>query len=256
MTTLVHVNIHKAASSWFRELFRDPILKPLINKPILHYETDLRKGTYQDYCRPSPCHFPHNSFVTNICCGYHAFQAIPKEGDYRGFVVYRDPRDLIVSNYWSWLKSHPGGHPNRTALENLSFEEGMVWVINELDLTLNTFQAMLEWHCECHDPNILKVKYEDFFTGPENEPKNLSDLFEFLRIGLHPDTIDQLYAKYKFESMSQGRPRGDVNNASHFRAGVSGRHKTDLPHSSLEYFLDVYPNILRDLGYEEDKCVS
>ena len=79
----------------------------------------------------------------------------------RAFHVVRDPRDILVSAYFSHLKTHPtdnwpelGAH--RAHLSTLSKEEGL---FAEMDFSAGQFEDMYTWNYE--QPDILELKLEE-----------------------------------------------------------------------------------------------
>jgi hypothetical protein len=55
--------------------------------------------------------FPPRSIVTHLYVTYDTYLSIPKPEKYKTFFVMRDPRDLVVSWYFSAKYSHRLEHP-------------------------------------------------------------------------------------------------------------------------------------------------
>lgn len=75
------------------------------------------------------------TLVTPLYLTYQDFETIPKTGDYRAFFVIRDPRDLVVSQYFSKLYSHKrSGEIDqvRQELGAINQEDGLARMIDHL----------------------------------------------------------------------------------------------------------------------------
>jgi len=95
----------------------------------------------------------------------------------RGFHVIRDPRDIIVSGYFSHRYSHPlEGMPHmaehRRRLQMVSMEEGLLL---EMDFSAQELRDLGEW--PYGHPDILELKMEDLIARPYD---GFLQIFEFL----------------------------------------------------------------------------
>jgi hypothetical protein len=100
--------------------------------------------------------------------------------NFRGFHVIRDPRDIVVSSYFSHLYSHPTAGwdylvKHRQELQSLTKDEGLLLEI--LECRRKQFEEMYKWDYDL--PNIRELKMEDFVQHPY---KTFLELFEFLGI--------------------------------------------------------------------------
>lgn len=106
----------------------------------------------------------------------------------KGFHIIRDPRDVIVSAYFSHLNSHPtDGWPElveyRKRLRSLSKDEGISFMIDNIDdlhyegehVSVPGFMG--NWDYE--QPNVLELKYEDMVKEPD---RYFLKIFGFLGI--------------------------------------------------------------------------
>lgn len=108
--------------------------------------------------------------------------------DIRGFHVVRDPRDIVVSAYFSHLHSHPTKNwpeliEYREKLKTLSKSEGLLYVMEYLDemqvngASLKTFSQMATWDYDL--PNVMEVKFETLTRNPYG---TFLEILDFLKI--------------------------------------------------------------------------
>jgi hypothetical protein len=165
-----------------------------------------------------------------------------------GFHVVRDPRDIIVSGYFSHRNSHPTEGwpelvPHRERLRALSLEEGL---LEEIQFSRRNMQRISRWNYD--DPRIREVRME---TLIERTADVVHEILAHLSWSaeITPAIRDSVLEKYDFEKLS-GRPRGAEDQNHHYRNGVSGDWKRYLCASHLEALSALYPGILSILHYE------
>lgn len=220
----------------FNVIFKNNQHYKYFNYNYLHY-LDVKDGI-----------IPPNTIVSNITRIKFTdfFTTLKITDDYKGFYMCRDPRDIIVSAYWSWLNSHPGGHINREAIKNLSKDDAMIFIIDEYE---THFNIMYDWATKCDDNNFKIIKFEDFFKSDEEQIKNMIELFKFLNLTQDEKIITKIAKKNTFSHLS-GRKRGLINNNHHYRAGTS-TWKTEMSEKVLTYLYDKKgENFITNIGYK------
>ncbi len=160
----------------------------------------------------------------------------------------RDPRDVVVSAYFSHLYSHPlfgKLEEHRERLKSVPEDEG---IMLEMENRKFQFQAMLDWDYE--QPHVLELRMEDITTGASDE---IPSIFRFLRLGtddgLTAERIDRIVAKRDFKQMA-GRPPGREDVTSHYRKGIAGDWLNHFTEDHVAYFKENYGELLILLGYE------
>jgi hypothetical protein len=209
-------------------------------------------------------------------------------GDFIGFHIIRDPRDIVVSAYFSHLHSHPvDDWPSliayRTRLQKLSKDDGLLW---EMEFCRKQFEQLYEW--DYAQKNVLELKMEDVIADPYEQmvrallfieaaaeytpPKKklLAAIASRIREGnlgyLYriPSLIVPNYVlpkiplefllryiyEYRFSEMTRGRMRGIEDASSHYRKGVSGDWANHFKPQHKEYFKKNYNDLVLKLGYE------
>jgi len=207
-------------------------------------------------------------------------------GEFVGFHIIRDPRDIAVSAYFSHLYSHPTDElpklvAYRAQLQKLSKDDGLLL---EMELRREEFEQLCEW--DYAQENVLELKMEDVIANPYDQmvrallfieaatdktrlrtrllaavASGIRDLGHLYRI---PSMIVPKYVlskipvefllgyiyEYRFSEMAKGRAQGVEDACSHYRKGVAGDWVNHFKPQHKEYFKYNYNNILLKLGYE------
>jgi hypothetical protein len=206
---------------------------------------------------------------------------------HRGFHVVRDPRDVLVSGYFSHLHSHPTDdwpelQRHRDELQSLSKEEGL---LREIEFSRRFFEDMKAW--DYSQDHILEVKMESLTSAPQiqflkvlrhlglwRQEASASYLRQFRQranrgvYAIHhrvpgplpqslsrEHTIDEsilasVLEAHTFDKMAGGRSKGEENEQSHYRKGKSGDWKNHFTEAVADAFHEAYGDVVVRLGYE------
>lgn len=204
----------------------------------------------------------------------------------RAFHIIRDPRDIVVSAYFSHLYSHstkmwPELTEHRNRLRELPKNEGLAC---ELKFRQREFNHLRNWNYE--QSTVLEIRYEDITAASY---KSLLTIFNFL--GLLDDTdykwpvrVKMVFVEFiarlaatggtkvpgllalnrlpaaelltiawrnRFEAMTGGRDRGEQAPDNHYRKGQSGDWENHFTPYHKNLFKDLYPGLVPQLGYAE-----
>lgn len=208
----------------------------------------------------------HCDFICYANADIEYMQQLPS---FKGFHVIRDPRDVVVSGYFSHMNSHPTSNwpellEHREALKRLPKEEG---ILREIEFStslptdgieLNLFASMRDW--DYGMPNVMELKFEEIIEQPHAA---FSRVFEFMDL-LAPDeekpaptkvsrkALSGIIQRHDFARQAGGRTRGQEDAKSHYRKGISGDWRNHFSPRHKEYFKDKFGRLLIDLGYEAD----
>lgn len=205
--------------------------------------------------------------------------------NFLGFHVVRDPRDIVVSAYFSHLYSHSTQDWSelvdyRAKLQNASRDDGLML---EMDFRKKQFEEMYNW--DYSQPNVLEVKMEDLIKYPYDE---MAKVFSFLQVPhtkynvmktlsfLLTTILNRIQHKskgifpfykrvknipmgillgyvhhYRFSTLAEGRKQGQENSKSHFRKGIAGDWANHFNTEHRAYFKKNYNDLLLKLGYEK-----
>ena len=202
-------------------------------------------------------------------------------GGYRGFHVIRDPRDVLISGYFSHRYSHkieeewgPRLAEHRRRLEaQPSIEDGLLL---ELDYASRYLTNIAGWRYD--DPNVYETRFEVLTTAPWTV--YLAD-FQFLglttprwglptlasmavaatlyklfsrpirqRTCLPQPLLRRILAQHAFDRRAGGRARGQEDVRHHYRKGVAGDWRNYFTPRVTAEFKARYGDLLIRLGYE------
>ncbi len=185
---------------------------------------------------------------------------------FRGFHVIRDPRDIIVSGYFSHLASHPV-HPDanpwlvlhRELLQNRSKEDGLLL---ELEYSATHMHRIRDW--EYGYGGIVETRFEIVMPKPEVELARLLagtgivvDGWEApadapVAIRIPAEVWAAVMEANSFQNLTAGREKGQQAQGHHLRSGVAGDWRNHFTPAVVEKVKKLYPGMVPGLGYEAD----
>jgi hypothetical protein len=238
---------HKAGTTWISKIIDSICSKLQIKHIVFHspklFNLNLGKTVEQEKI----IFFSYTNADINYVKSLDSFRA---------FHVIRDPRDIIVSAYFSHLYSHPTEGwselvEQRERLKSLSKDEGLLMTIEFLKhlkvekFELNLFESMYNW--DYFLPNVMEIKFEDLIYKSDDK---FIKIFKFLGIFDEFKIIEAL-REHDFSILSGGRSRGQEDLASHYRKGVPGDWKNHFKEEHIQTFKSNYNDLLVKLGYEK-----
>ncbi|MEU8243609.1 sulfotransferase domain-containing protein [Actinoplanes missouriensis] len=239
---IYHCAVRKTASQWIKSIFSDPIVYQ--HSGLLTY--DPRFYNWRD---PRVC--PPNRIALSLFFSRKRFDEIPKPERYRAFFVMRDPRDMVVSSYFSTRDSHgPMGDvlEVRKVLRELPKKEGMLYLIDDL-AKKGRFNALRSWVLAPEDEAIRLIRYEDL-TGPR-QTEEIDQLMRHCGIAIPRPDLETLLDRYSFARMNDRQGGGTV---SHYRKGEAGDWQNHFDDDIQEAFQKAAgARLVERLGYPVDQ---
>lgn len=246
--TIYHCCIQKSGSQWFKKVFSDKIIwqqnKLLIYDPANNFITE-DQTVLQKLKK-----LPKDIIISPLYIRYPEFDELHKPETYKAFYIARDPRDLIISNYFSLKYSHDPYHEYilmmREKLNSMSQDDGITEIINSF--TKGTKITLEGWFTQKSE-NIKLIKYEDIFGAKQFA--FFSELLDHCDIKLTDSEINTLLDKYSFQKIS-GRKQGSEDIKHHYRKGIPGDWKNYFTDQQKDLFKDLSEKLLITCGYEKD----
>jgi hypothetical protein len=267
---------HKCASTWFGDIFYDICYDLGLRYKIAYREQDFN-GDLRRYIAEN-----NIDFITYANADFR--QVAPLE-NLVGIHAVRDPRDIIVSAYFSHLKTHPTQLwpeliAHRKKLQQCDLETGL---FHEIAFRKEQFDEMRSWK-DFHGDNIMEVRMEDVTSRTYQsmlsivgflgllcqENYSFAKRLEFMlaralriieyRSGaplpriLHTLPAERVLGivwKNEFEKRAGGRKVGEENQNSHYRKGVPQDWKNYLTRDHIGLIEQSYNDVILQYGYEE-----
>ncbi|MBG0564174.1 sulfotransferase domain-containing protein [Actinoplanes aureus] len=234
---IYHCAVRKTASQWIKELFSDPIVYR--HSGLLTYDP-----RFYNWSHPRVC--PPDRIALSLFFNRKKFDAIPKPDKYRAFFVMRDPRDMVVSGYFSTRNSHaPMGDvlEVRKVLQELPRKEGMLYLIDNL-AAKGRFKALRSWAVAPPSEEVRLFRYEDLVG--EHQANEVDQLMRHCGINIPPAELATLLSRYSFSNMNERKAAGGV---SHYRKGQPGDWRNHFDDDITEAFVKATGNLVERLGY-------
>jgi hypothetical protein len=247
-----HCCVHKTGSQWIRRMLADPLVYKYSGLRTYHYQSQLPGGvdsrSISDRSFSVP--FPTQTIVTPLYINYANFAAIDRPDRSAGFFVMRDPRDIVISWYFSSRYSHRimGDLAGiRSQLDSLPESEGFSYSIRHLN-DFGLFSAIRSWMvAQQQDPSIKVFRFEDLVGDKPEEA--FADMFSHCDIDIPASKVRQLLSHYSFRR-SSGRDLGEEDQRAQYRKGVPGDWRNYFDDNLAAEFAAVTNDLAVELGYE------
>lgn len=232
---LTILNHHKCASNWMRAICRELESAGVISHKIVGAGGKKLQDVEVESGGPLVILDVNATFKESRARHFRAKNVVH-------FV--RDPRDALVSNYWSWLKSHTKNNETilgfRERAATQSVEEGLLDLIDDFPMG----QQLQTWG-DAQFAATKRVTYEDMLSDFD---ATLTDMYAYGGITITPEIVERVKAMTSFEKIT-GRSPGDENVEHHYRKGVAGDWENYFTPVVANKFYDRYGWMGEKLGY-------
>ncbi|MEM1327999.1 MAG: sulfotransferase domain-containing protein [Bacteroidota bacterium] len=173
-------------------------------------------------------------------------ESIPDLPDYLVVWMIRDPRDILVSSYFSMANSHP--RPNKRSNKLDDFDEKRQfaqqhtvdeYVKSESDDLLSVYGRYIDLLLTRH-PSCYITKYEDMVSNHEGWLMNMMNYCQL--------EISEVLKNQLLQQHQQMRPKGE-NQQSHMRRGVAGDFREKLESNTIDFLNDQFADVLNRFEY-------
>lgn len=269
---------HKCGSGWFNKINFELFKKYGRVVHVLNDDNIKYKSINDLYDEEKIDFLSYNNANLNLINLDDAFKAVH---------IVRDPRDIIVSGYYSHKKVHPiydseegrALQKHREVLNNISMHEGL---IKEIEFSKKWYLGKMMGMSMVSSDKILRLKLEDIST---NTIEKYREILCFYGLGLDGNNINFIIEKFNqivvplskreilfkgksiyqkkicensflelikrksFKNVSGGREKGVENSSSHYRKGKPGDWKNHFSEIHIELFEESFPGLLKNLNY-------
>jgi lipopolysaccharide transport system ATP-binding protein len=244
--TVFHITHQKAGSQWINRILHalcyDRLILPEVESRATH-ERPVEGVQILD--RPVQ---PGKIYPT-LYLTQEQFATVPLPRHHRSFIIIRDPRDTMVSAYFSYKLSHTLNsdwmHDCRLHLNRVSTEEGLLFILDNWLPSIATFQ----WSWVASGQTL--IKYEHLL---KNDEAILEHIFlRQCRLPIERKHFLEVVRANRFEAWTGGRRRGQEDVASHERKGIAGDWRNYFTPRVAAAFRSRYASLLVATGYEQDE---
>lgn len=234
--TVFHVTHWKAGSQWVRSILKLAAPKRFI-QPTPHPDRPFGGEAVVDGAIYTPVYASHAQFRS----------AVPDDDDnHRVFVVIRDPRDTLVSWYFSHMYSHKPDEPtvleSRQELRELPKAEGLAL------MTRKHMQEVMLIQREWLASGARLFRYEDLWA---DQQAGFREIFDFCGMNV-PRVRRQYIVRRQCFTLRTFWRLGRPNPRSHFRKGTPGDWQNHFDEDLKKLFKERYGETLVKAGYERD----
>lgn len=275
---LAYFGHHKCASTWIRRIIDDLAWGAGLEHRYLHRPEQFGGNLRQ---------FMDRHDVDVVSYVNADLDYVSPLSDFHGFHVVRDPRDLLVSAYFSHLHSHgteewPELEGHRRNLQSVPKGEGLLL---ELEFTGPVLDQLHKWDYD--QPSVLELRQEDLTASPYDGFLQIVGFLGLLddgdldararmgatvRVSWNGLTHRKPFAwlptlktwripgqhvlgavyEQRFSKLAGGRKQGTEDTRSHYRKGVHGDWRNHFDDELLRRFKDRFNDLVLLLGYERD----
>ncbi len=248
---IFHCCVWKTASQWIRNVLSSTDVYRYSGLLAYAYEQHEGRDDRSLQVRTFDHPFPQRRIISPLYISYESFHSLPKPENHRAFFVVRDPRDLVVSHYFSSKFSHvenPGIIEERKQLEDLSETEGMAVHMRYM-AERGIFDALRSWAEHSSDDDRIQIfRFEDL-VGSE-QLHWVMQLMSHCDIAIPQPNLENVLERLSFARLSGGRKPGQENKHHKYRSGKAGDWKKYFDESLQALFKEVAGDLCDVLGYE------
>lgn len=247
--SIIHFSLNKAATQYVKSILRKASLEngltPVgLNEfafdsqlPFLDHLSDDDMQQYKHV-------FRSRGYLYSVFGGF--VRSIDNFEDYAVILTIRDPRDILVSDFFSIAYSHaaPGAKSNkqedflikRQRAREMNIDE---FVRAEADNLLSVYSVYTERLTSYH-PRVHVLKYEEMIRDFETWLKKLLE-------GAELKISDQLRETLRAENQRLSPNRED--KTKHLRKGKSGDYLEKLEKETINFLNVKFAKVLQQFGY-------
>lgn len=278
MKLLCYFGHHRSASSWTRGILQSVCIAAGWPFEVVHNASMFQHDLSRFITDTQPELLIFSNAKAKYLADLPAFQ---------GLHVIRDPRDVLVSSYFSHRNSHPTDQwpelvAHQAELQALNQHDGL---LQEIECRREQFEDMASWPPDL--PTVYEVKMEVLTAYPK---QIFAELFAFwgrlqpsqkegkerrlvsFNKTMHalerrvtttislprwrtkhiwPWLLEEIIDMHTFHRVSGGRRVGETNVFHHYRSGITGDWRNHFSPKLTEQFKVNYGDLLIQLGYEE-----
>lgn len=245
--SVLHFSFNKAATQTVKKLLiecgrRNKLTPALLHDYAFHHSMPFLDHLEREEMKKYAHLFKPEGYLYTVFGGMIA--EIPDLEKFKVVLVVRDPRDILVSDYYSIAYSHaiPDGEKKKIYLSRR--ESALASTLDEYVLNsapkLQSVFERYEMHLFPVCPSVHVARYEDMV---ENFPEWFDSLVS--ACGME---ISKTFRQNLVEKHEARRPKGE-NIHKHLRKGMPGEHREKLRPETVEQLNKIFEEPLTRFNY-------
>jgi Sulfotransferase domain len=239
IANIVTASSAKAGSQW---------MKALIGHPVVRAHTGLFTLPQLDFKLYLDRPFPAGTFVGGFGWPYPEYVRVPKPFPHRVIYMFRDPRDMLVSGYYSAVKTHRKlwrrkYEDYRDRLRAMPIDDALLDMI----VTSKYHLLMIASWVDVDDPEVAKFRLEDVGTDPEG---HVVRILEHCGVHLSDAELDTLLGDVSREALQAKDLAQRKDGESHYRVDRKGFRELFKP-EHYDAMESIVPGLCARLGYPD-----
>jgi hypothetical protein len=168
------------------------------------------------------------------------YQPIPDINEYKTLLILRDPRDVLVSHYYSAKYSHEVSTAKMLQKRRMTQVQGIdEFVLERLEEFANIYEQY-KLNVLPLDGSIF-VRYEDMISNPKDF---IIKLYKIIKINIDSEHIEEIVKN------RMAMPKKE-DKYSHRRSGKSGQYLEKLNSKTIKAINSRLANVIDAFGYSE-----
>ncbi len=254
--SILHFSLNKAATQYTSNILKrcgtaEGMLPVGLPGYAFHFDFPYLDHLSAEEMRQYQYVFRSEGYVYSVFGGM--IEGIPDLDRYRVVLMVRDPRDVLVSNYYSVAHSHPepgrdsGKHDEfmqlREAARSMSIDGFVLAECDGVRAVLERYKALL---LDRH-PGILLTRYEEMVADFEQW---LDGLLQYCGFSINSALRQSLIEEHR-----RSRPAAE-DVTRHIRRGVPGDYMAKLESSTIHELNTRLAPVLEAFGYGEPASLA
>jgi len=250
--SIIHFSFHKAATQYVRSVLSRCAIEngrvPVgihdyafdTDFPVLHFLTAEEMKKYQHIFKPQG--YLYTAF------GGGMVEGIADLNLYKIVFAVRDPRDILVSHYYSVAYSHPVpdkmGNKYERFMKDRTFATASTideWTLFRSDRLYDIYVRYQKLLLEKY-PNTYRTTYEHMVSDFSGW---LRGLLDYTELNVSAELFESL-----LQENARMRPR-EENIHQHVRKGQPGDYRNKLKPETVDYLNEKFASILVMFGYDQ-----
>jgi hypothetical protein len=199
--------------------------------------------------------FGHSAIKTHILPDYKNIKILQDNKINKVIIMFRDPRDIAVSQYYHVLKNNPWLKTDSFYADYTKMRKSEA-LQHSIDIIVSDFALWVKGWLNTKEKNIelecMIIKYEDLILNPESVFKNLLDFYGIILNDIEFNKVI-LKSNKKSKSILSLLFHNNLGSKSTKRKGVCGEWKKELNSKHKDSIKNNLGDLLIELGYEYDK---